>query len=243
VSSNPLLLDSVQVAGDNDWYTTGQPAGRRWVFNNNNHNLFFNCDSVPCSQTFFLSPDGPDGVTIAPTGNRFLWLPADDAVVYDSRTFDTAYVVPGFHNVHGTFSPDGDTLVLAADVYIPPSPSLHIVAVRASDGAVLHDLSLDSLLQSMGYQTLSPIAFDRERPLLYATVSRYSFADSLSHLRLIVLDRRTWTIVGMAEGVGGWGGSVAIVPSPVEHLVYVVGAVQGYNMHGYRAFIWRFGTP
>lgn len=240
----PRLIDSIPCCSF-DWYTSGQPSPRRWIFNRNNHNEFFACDSV-CVNTSFFSGDGPDGVTISPRGDRFMWLPAWRPVVFDGRTLDTAFVIAGgFLSLTGAFSFEGDTLALTGD---DSTPARHIFAVRSSDGAFLHDITVDSIMslspgRAMG---VDEVAFDPINPWLYVAAYSYQPGDSVTHQHLIVLNRASWTVLGVLDAgephLGRYP-AVAIVPSPVEHRVYVVSAVNGEDMHGFRAIIYQYTTP
>ncbi len=241
ITSSPQLLDSIACCSYT-WYTSGQPSDRRWIFNWNNHNYFYNCDSVPCAQRYFASADGPSGVTISPRGDRFLWLPADQPVVFDSKTLDTAFVLPQFGGLYGAFSFEGDTLAVTAG---DSANHVHVLAVRATDGTIVHDLEVDSVIPLPRYRGWSSVAFDPTRPWLYALIFR--FGDSTWVPTLLVLDRSTWSPVGVLdvpEGkIPGMFAAFAIVPSPLEHGVYLVNAVNGYSMHSYHAVITRFSTP
>ncbi len=244
LSSPPQLIDSMPLSFSLSWYTSGYPSDRRWIFNWNNNNQFYQCDSE-CVPTSFQSADGPYGVRISPDRDRFLWRPADAAVVYDAQTFDTAFVWPQFHGVDAAFSPDGDTIVAAAHD-ASATPRLHFVQARASDGAILNDLSIDSLLPSPHFPLGDVVENDPVNPWFYALIWRLT--DSVYRPTLVVLDRRTWSGIGVLEVTEDvplrvFSTANAIVPSPLEHLVYVVGASSHYNVRGSHGVIMRFSTP
>lgn len=241
----PQLLDSSPIGGSS-WYTMGQPADGRWIFNWNNHNEWANCESLPCTSISFLSADGPDGSTISPRGNRFLWQPqcCGAVTVYDAIDLVTAFTLPSFSHAEGSaFSFEGDTLALAV---LDSAQQTHVVAVRETDGAVLRDLVVDSLsLAGVTRIFPGPIAFDPVRPWLYALIRLR--VDTVDVPALLVVDRGTWTVVGVLPTPTNLAhpafGSITIVPSPLEHLVYVVATVQGYNVHLTPGSILRFTTP
>jgi hypothetical protein len=246
ITSAPQLIDSISCCSYT-WYTSGQPSPRRWVFNWNNHNNFYICDTTPCSARFFNSGDGPNGVTISPRGDRFLWLPAYRPVVFDSRTLDTAYVIPGIIDPQGAFSFDGDTLALTAIGESAPY-SKHIMLLRAAGGSVLRDMQVDTLFGE-SFWGIGAVAFDPVQPWLYATAFVYSPTDSSYRNNLIVVDRSTWSIIGVLESPNPSKPTLfhfqamAVVPSPLEHLVYVVSAANGYSIRGYQGVIYRYSTP
>ncbi len=244
ITSSPQLIDSISCCSYT-WYTSGQPSPRRWIFNWNNHNYLYSCDTTPCGYKYFLSGDGPNGVTISPRGDRFLWLPAYQPVVFDGRTLDTAYVIPGIIDPEGAFSFDGDTLAITAIEDTSPYRK-HIMLLRAADGGLLRDMQVDTLFSDSLYWGIGAVAFDPVRPWLYAMASVYSPVDSTYRYNLIVLNRSTWSILGVLGSPGRtlWQyRAAAVVPSPLEHLVYVVSAANGYSVRGYKGVIYRYSTP
>jgi hypothetical protein len=246
IRPTPEFIDSLAAGAGSTWYTSGQPSPRRWIFNWNNNNHLWICDTG-CVFNYYHSADGPDGVTISPRGDRFLWLPAAEPFVFDSRTLDTAFVLPGLTDLNGAFSSDGDTLALTASEY--PTPHEHVLFVSANDGAVLRDLRLDTLFQQTGVTTITgPIAFDPVRPWLYATMYPYSTVDSSRLPSIVVIDRTNGMILGIlatprTDPAPSPFAPAALVPSPLEHLVYLVQAANGYNVHGARGVILRYSTP
>ena len=244
IRPTPQVVDSLPSNVSSDYYTSGQPSPRRWIFNWNNHNQFYICDSA-CVPRFFPSSDGPNGVTISPRGDRFLWLPADEPVIFDSRTLDTAFVLPGLTNIHGAFSSGGDTLALTAS---DAAAHKHVLFVSADDGAVLRDLALDTLFGQTGVTITGPVAFDPVGPLLYATMFPYSPADSMRLPSVVVIDRTNGTILGVLDAPKTDPEALpfapaAIVPSSLEHRVYLVQAINGYDIHGTPGRVFRFSTP
>ncbi len=240
----PVALDSIACCGF-EWYTSGQPSPGRWIFNQNNHNQFYVCDPA-CASTSFLSIDGPNGVLVSPRGDRFLWLPASDPVVRDARTLDTAWVIPGFRSLEGAFSFEGDTLAVTA--HRDDGPGGHLLVLRADDGTVLRDIRLDSLTSDTArYFSVGTVAFDPIQPWLYVTTYTYSAADTAWNMSLVVLDRATWSLLGVLRTEARQNPylypATALVPSPVEHRVYLVSALNGYNTHGYPGTILEFSTP
>lgn len=245
IASQPQLMDILPTgrAWIRSWYASGQPTDGRWIFNQNNFNLFVTCETGSCTETRFLTGDGPDGVTISPRGDRFLWLPAVRAGVYDARTLDTAFVLRQFRDVHAAFSFEGDTLAFTAVDSMPPHRA-HLVAIRSSDGTILRDLVLDSLAGPGGRVRTSVVAFDPVRPWLYALI--WIARDASNIPTLLVLDRESWSVIGVLEARSGTPFipvARTIVPSPLEHLVYVVAAHHGYNIHRMPGLILRFSTP
>lgn len=246
VRPTPQFVDSLPFCCGSDWYTSGQPSPGRWIFNWNNNNDFYICDSG-CVGNHFRSGDGPNGVTISPRGDRFLWLPAWHPVVFDARTLDTAFVLPGLLSLQGAFSFDGDTLALTAGADTAPYGE-RLLFVRADDGTVLRDLRLDTLFERTGVTIIGPVAFDPVRPWLYATMFPYSTADSSRHPSIVVIDRTNGMILGILETPTTDPeaypfAAAALVPSPLEHLVYLVQAANGYDIHGVRGVILRYSTP
>jgi len=243
ISSHPQLLDTFPQPGF-PWYTSGQPAEKRWVFNRNNANHFYNCETGSCLAIFFNSADGPNGVTISPRGDRFLWEPAWRAMVFDSRTLDTAFVLPEFQGLHAAFSLDGDTLALVGTI---TATSAQIVRARATDGTILDRLSLDSVFPGVPRLEVRGIQFDPTRPWLYALVSTVGYEPEFERtLMLVVVDRTSWSILGVLKvppEAPFTRSAVAIVPSPLERLVYVVSATHGEEAEPFRSAILRFTTP
>src|SRR5262245_12359604 len=248
LTAPPTLVDTLFCCGDT-WYTSGQPSPGRWIFNWNNHNQFYICDTS-CMPTFFNSPDGPNGVTISPRGDRFLWLPADRPIIRDAQTLDTAYVVPGFEGLQSAFSADGDTLALTAYGDGAPS-SRHVLLLRAGDGTVLRDMLLDSL--HTGHTSFSnlqtgPLAFDPVQPWLYVTMLIFSQTDTAWKSSIVVVDRANWSVLGVLDMTSRNSHltpclPMTVVPSPLEHRVYVVNTHTGYRVHNTAGIIVRYTTP
>ena len=241
----PQALDSIACCSTN-WYTTGQPSPGRWTFNWNNHNYWYLCDSTCLFKTFDTS-DGPNGVTISPKADRFLWLPADRPVVYDARSLDTAYVLPGLCCLQGAFSFEGDTLALIAHDDTAYQ-RIHVLLVRASDGTILRDMRVDTLLhgQEDRLPWPGPVAFDPTRPWLYAAVMVLASGDSISRPSVMVIDRTNWTLLGVIDTPAPTPfvyQAMVIVPDPVEHFVYIVSTANGYNIHLTPGLIFRYSTP
>lgn len=239
----PVAFDSISTGGT--WYTSGQPSPGRWVFNWNNHNVFYICEPSCAPPKVFNTVDIPNGITISPRADRFLWLPAERPVVYDAISLDTAFVLAAFSRLQGAFSFEGDTLALTA-TDTPYHEHVHVLLVRAEDGAVLRDMQVDTLYRDGG-AIPGPVAFDPTRPWLYATMFSWSTGDTVLRPSVIVLDRANWTVLGVLETAEGslpyfWL-PTAIVPSPVENRVYLVGANNGYGIHGTRGLIFQYSTP
>jgi hypothetical protein len=243
IRPTPEFIDSLAAGAGTTWYTSGQPSPRRWIFNWNNNNHLWICDTG-CVFNFYQSADGPDGVTISPRGDRFLWLPAAELTVYDSRTLDTAFVLPGWYYIHGAFSAEGDTLALTASEDTAEDRK-HLLFVRADDGIVLRDVRLDSLYQQTDFVLTGPVAADPVRPWLYATLFVRSAAGEWT-LRVVVVDRTNGAILGVLDTPVSFPvpyAPAAVVPSPLEHRVYIVLSANGYKVHGFRGTILRYSTP
>jgi hypothetical protein len=238
-----LLVDSFAISW-NQWYTLGQPADRRWIFNRNNTNLFVTCDTAPCARTYFGSADGPDGTTVSPRGDRFIWLPAARVTVYDALTLDTAFSLGQFGSAWGSaFSFEGDTLIVATG---DSAGRPLIVGLRASDGMVLRVLALDSLaLPGVAGITPGPVALDPLNPWLYVALE-LRLVDGARRTALLVAHRGSWSVLGVLPTplpTITLFTAPTVVPSPLEGLVYVVSLAHGYNLHGLRADVLRFTTP
>ena len=118
--------------------------------------------------------------------------------------------------------------------------------LRAADGSVLRDMQIDTLYGETDYVSTGPVAFDPVHPWLYAATFVYSPIDSTYKPSLIVIDRSNWSVLGVLNTPGRTPYlyvATAVVPSPLEHLVYVVGAVNGYSVRGYKGVIYRYSTP
>jgi len=241
----PVALDSIVCCATN-WYTSGQPSPGRWIFNWNNHNNFYVCESS-CVVRFFNTSDGPNGVTISPRADRFLWLPADRPVIYDAHTLDTAYVLTGFMRLQGAFSLEGDTLaVVASEDSYPTYRNKHILAVRAANGEVLRDVRVDTLYPGDSALIEGPVAFDPVHPWLYATMFTRPVGDSVWHPSIIVLDRANWTVLGVLETPEPFAylyHGAALVPDPPDHRVYLVNTVTSYSVHDTPGVIFQYSTP
>lgn len=229
------------------WYVMAVPGPRRWFLDWNNHGYFLVCDTG-CVTEFFGDPSGPDMVIISPRGDRLLWTPQCCTVaVFDAATMDTAFAVPmssdplyESQSYGAAFSAAGDTLFVSV---VGPGP--HLVAVRASDGLMLTDVRLDSLSLGLpvSFIELGPIALDPQHPWLYMSVVLR--LDSLIVPGVIVFDRTTLSPLGVlpAFGASGRYHMPTVVPSPLEHLVYLVATdISGGGIHGSRARILRFET-
>jgi hypothetical protein len=151
------------------------------------------------------------------------------------------------------FSPDGDTLFFHGNLSNGGSSTEHLGAVRVSDGAVVRDLTVDSIGfgRSSALSTGS-IALDPAHPWLYAVVTFPGVAgDTLNRPALVVLDRVTWSVIGVslaeplsAEAYDDWiFHSTSIVPDPANHHVYVVATDYMYNVHQHHGAILVFDTP
>ena len=238
----PVALDSIACCSTN-WYTSGQPSPGRWVFNWNNHNYWYVCESS-CVYKFFDTSDGPNGVTISPKADRFLWLPADRPVIYDARSLDTAYVLPGLFGIQGAFSVEGDTLALTAHDAATYN-QLHVLMVSASDGTILRDMRVDTLFPGATKYS-GPIAFDPSRPWLYAAMMVLTPGDSVYRPNVVVIDRTNWTLLGVLDTPGSIPfvyQAMAIVPDPVEHFVYIVSTANSYSIHLTHGVVFRYSTP
>ena len=251
LSPSVHIVDSVgglSPPGGEAWWAMTQPSPGHWLYNCNNFEYFVDCTGGACVTVFGRDPGGPWTTLMSPQGNRFTLLPADlPAVVYDARTLDTSYVTRQYHDpTGGAFSYDGDTLYLteqdSADHWL-------VVAHRAVDGTVLTSYALDGLVaDSERVELAAAVALDPIRPWLYAVLDTYSPNVAGLHVTLVVFDRGTGRRVGVTMAPGDHGYELyanpqILVPSPSEHLVYVVSSFAGYQLHGYHPTVWRFDTP
>ena len=150
------------------------------------------------------------------------------------------------------YSATGDTMFVigqapsAAPISQTP---MHVTAVR-SDGVVVRDQPLDSLGFGAATQLFNDIAAGPSSPWVYA-LTGYA-ADTTVVPTLVVIDRATWSVAGvaMAKGVSAnavkmmWNrGGVWIIPAPGLHKVFVVSQPFGYSMHQTHSAILTFDTP
>lgn len=233
------------------WWVMAQPGPQRWVFDWNNNMYLIDCSIPACSFNSRGDGNNVSRILVSPKSGRFLMLPSyppRHTVVYDAARMDTAYTLPRTEG-SGAFSFDGDTLFLLG---YDSGGLAHIEARVASTGQLGYDLALSSL----GVSTVGDldVAVDPLRPWLYIALTA---SDQISYSGtseetvvpvLVVVDRNTWRVVGVAPGGpmvlpvnGGYQGT--LVPSPTEKAIYIVETTLGYNSHGIKAVVSRFDTP
>ena len=243
------------------WYVMAEVGASRWYAENNNHEWFWPCDSQPCEDAELTWDIGAWKVALDPAGGIFVPTPSaypgwasGPPSSFAVSTLDTAtrYTQLGAL-LDGVFTATGDTLFAFAQapsdtprVYAP----MHLTAVQASSGAVARDQPLDSLGFGAATQLFSAVAADPAGPYLYA-LTGYA-VDSTVVPTLVVLDRASWSVVGIAMASGSsaatentlaLNGAGWIIPAPRLHKVFVVVAYLGYNEHGHPATILVFDTP
>ena len=243
-------VGSVTPPAGEAWIAVAEPGPQRWVFDWNNNMLLEDCSSPSgCVGNWRGDRNYPSVTLISPHGDRFLLIPAaSQAVVYDVARMDTAYLGPPNRSADGgRFSPDGDTLYLVGH---DSAGRAHLEILASTTGALLRDVDLDSLGLPAGSLNLDVVE-DPARPWLYlAMTTRTESSDRrIYDFSLLVFDRTSWRLIGIAPAsapfvgdyVGGFGAT--LVPSPLEHTVYLVGTSLGYGAHGLHAGVWRFDTP
>ena len=197
-------------------------------------------DSLGCVWTT-VPGSGTYDVVISPRGDRSVILaygyggfgPSEGVPVLDVPTGHVAYAIPQItDDPTAAFSPEGETLFVAGR----GESGVSLVAVRADDGQVLYTLPL-ALGGVLG------MAVDPDHPWLFL------FATAERRERLLVIHRRSrelLTTLGVPDTVPPQTccGS-HIIPSPVEHRVYIVeGLDLPYSSGtGARVLVTRFQTP
>ncbi len=231
------------------WYVMAEVGPKHWFEDNNNHTSAFDCSGVSCTQKSWLEGSGPNGVIIDPTDRLFTWTGQDlHGAVLNVGAFDTALAMPDSTGMLGSaFSSGGDTLFFhGSRNYIPYRE--YIGAARVSDGLLVRELVVDSLGLGPGQSTYGDATVDPVNPWLYVLVR---FGAPTNAFALVVVDRGTWNVVGIAElsGLSAEAGTdlgynaAAIIPDPVHHRVYVVATDYMYNVHGHHGAILTFETP
>ncbi|HWZ27508.1 MAG TPA: hypothetical protein VNX15_03050, partial [Gemmatimonadales bacterium] len=220
----------------------------------NNHSHVYDCTGASCTDLMFGDPSGPNAVTIAPGDGKFTWTAQDlHGAVLNVNGFDTAFALPANTSMSGAvFSPGGDTLFFHGMLSNGGSSTQHLGAVRVSDGAVVHDLSVDSIGFGRSASSTGSVALDPGHPWLYAVVTLPGVpGNTLNRPALVVLDRSTWSVIGVAmapalsaEAYNDWiFNSTSIVPDPANHHVYVVATDYLYDVHQHHGAIVVFDTP
>ena len=231
------------------WYVMAEVGPKHWFENNNNHTDAYDCSGASCSVKSWIEGSGPNGVMIDSTDQRFTWTGQDlHGAVLSAASFDTVLALPPNTSMHGSaFSSGGDTLFFHGGLAVSPYTEF-IGAVRSSDGAVVRNLNADSLGFGHASSAYGDVAVDPVNPWLYVLVS---FGAPTNNYGLVVLDRGTWTTVGVAvlgtlspEASDDLAFTCAsIIPDPAHHRVYVVATAYGYNIHQHHGEILAFDTP
>jgi hypothetical protein len=246
------IADSISpISNALQWYVMAEVGPKHWFEDNNNHTYAFDCSGASCAQKFWLEGSGPNGVMIDPTGQRFTWTGQDiHGAVLSTATFDTAFALPTSTAMKGSaFSSGGDTLFFHGALY-PQSYAEFVGAARVSDGTVVRRLSVDSMGLGSGQSVYGDVAVDPVNPWLYVLTG---FGASTNSYGLVVVDRGSWTVVGVA--MIPWSSisaeaaddipynAAAVMPDPAHHRVYVVATDYMYNVHGHHGAILTFETP
>lgn len=255
------VMDSSPVRGFDDWDVFAEVGPHRWFANSNNHAFLWNCASGPCSFNETFDTDGIYDVLLTPDDSLFTWLPSSfpgsnggPPSAFSVSTMDTAVLFPGVGSLlAGQFSDDGDTLFAVtqavsgtAVAYTP----LHATALLTHGGQVVRDQPLDSLGLGAASQRVYAIGADPSRRWVYVVVGYPQ--DSTIVPTLVVLDRATWSIVGIAEAEGAspaavddlvTGGTGWVIPAPSLHQVFIVAAKDGFQIHQHHGAILSFATP
>jgi len=241
------------------WYVMAEVGPKRWFAEYNNHTAFWSCDSQPCTYNTTMDV-GAYAVTMNPSDSRFIFTPSSfpgstggPPSVFNVTSLDTAMLLPGNGSViTAQYSGTADTMFVfgQAPSATPNSQApMHLTAVR-SDGVVVRDQPLDSLGYGGATQLFNDVAAPASSPYIYA-LTGYT-VDTTVVPTLVVLDRATWTVVGvaMAKGVSAntvklmwYRGGVWVIPAPALHKVFVVAQAFGYNMHQTHSAILTFDTP
>ncbi len=211
----------------------------RWVAVDGQNFSVHACDGASCTSELISGTLSRD-VVRSPRGDRAALL---SRVLGDSGTagvpvVDVAlgkvgYRVAALSAAHGAaFSSGGDTLYLAGDSLA----AFALVAIRASDGAVLTARRLD-------YEPCA-VASDPVAPWVY--VAGLSQASGRSLLQ--VFDRGTMDLittlrVTSAIAYGDRSRLCRIMPNPIEHRVYVVDTWAGEHNPAAHAQLYSFETP
>jgi len=233
------------------WWVMAQPGPQRWVFDWNNNMYLIDCSIPVCSFKWRGDGNNVSRIHLSPKSDRFLMLPSFPprrTVVYDATRMDTAYTLPWTEG-SGAFSFDGDTLFLLG---YDSTGVAHVQACAASTGQIGHDLVLS--FPGLSIVGDLDVAVDPLGSWLYIALTA---SDQISYSGtseetvvpvLVVVDRNTWRVVGVAPGGpmvlpvnGGYQGT--LVPSPSEKTIYIVETTLGYNSHGVKAVVSRFDTP
>lgn len=195
---------------------------------------------VATSQGSYTEPaEETSGVIMSPAHDRATIRVNSDpsgVPVFDVSTGGVAYRVADLKSAEGAdFSSDGQLLAVAGGTADPGSAH-RVVLVRASDGAVLHDTTLASVVWS--------VALDRTRPLVYVGIDIPDAAGGgATHPGVVVLDRNTFgrlgTLAAPSSGPGCiisgcYGGVLAVSSEPAVY------AIWSWQIPETRA--WRFGT-
>lgn len=242
------------------WYVIAEVASKRWFSDVNNHSYVYDC-STACTSRSWLDPSGPTAVLIGAGNSRFTWMvqnyPGSGslAAVLNSTALDTAYTMPAVGSLlSAAFSIGGDTMFTFAEDTALEAGGYHgfsMLALRASDGTVLHRAPLDTV--GFGFARpsswVSGMALDPTRPWLYLLAGVDH--DSLFTPALVVVDRGSWSVIGVAYAsnlsTDAFNtlrfNSAAVIPDPTTHTVFVVGTYYGYNIHQAHGVILRFDTP
>ena len=176
------------------------------------------------------------GVIMSPAHDRATIRVNSDASgvpVFDVASGAIAYRVSDLKTAEGAdFSRDGQLLAVAGGT-AGPEAAHRVVLMRSSDGTVLHDTTLTSVVWS--------VAIDRDRPLVYVGIDVPDAGGGTTHPGVVVLDRDTFAplgvmIVRVSEPVcvmTCYGGVLAVSGEPA---VYAIWSWQG------NARAWRFAT-
>jgi hypothetical protein len=245
------LVDTTYPGPATNWAILVQPGPQRWFMARNGFGVTFGpqFNNVPLR----IPSGAPSEMIISPARDLFLWTPDQNSfsleasALIDVATMDTAYKIAGFGGMLGAvFTASGDTLFLhQADT--GRTRDTHLRAVRLSDGAILQSLDLNSLGIRM-IASAGSLALDPVHSWLYVAI--VTLDSAAYHPGLLVVDRNTLTPLGVLNAPAGYGaglamttGAFTVVPSPAEHVVYVIITSFGANAHQQTGILLRFDTP
>ena len=254
-----VRTDSSPIDGTAEWSVMAEVGPQHWFYERNNLAFAFACDTV-CTGQIWLDPSGPTDVFMNPADSRFTWAAqnypgsGELTAVFNAAALDTAYTLPVVGSLLGAaFSPAGDTMFSFA-IDTTKDAGGHFVAdllaIRASDGLVLRRVNVDSLGFGRIGSYNGSVRLDATRPWIYIAATLTQPDSSLAPA-LIVLDRTTWTVAGVALAKTASpqaqtffsSGAVSVVPYPGGHGVYVVATAYVPAVHQTHGAILSFSTP
>ena len=232
-----LLLDSVHGSSR----ITARFNSTQWLLGGS-HDICL-ARSVPTFSQTCTQYESMQGVRFSPRGDRAFVYYANNATgnripIFSAATGDTAFTVGSAQwNAGAGFTPDGDTLLLASGG-LPWGNLLR--SLNANTGQVYASIDLGNALST------EDVAMDPSSP--YAYVLGWTSEPSGLYAHLLVLDRRTLTMIGHVKVIAKSQPTAGFLCSSCENRLfldqagrqlYVLG-VPGWDPQATPAVIGRF---